>query len=174
MKYTKFFSVIALLFILNFDVAYAQLKEMEPSKYDYTGNVVKPNEYPTRVGNLGEQKFHFSMNQSYSMNFMTGFGGAANINAYTNVMNFGYGERLSGQVALSLLHSPFGSSLGPQGVYGQNNSVNFVVQNAEFTYKLSENAYLQFGFSQMPRNQFGFGQNGFSSWGRDPFTGRWN
>jgi len=174
MKYSKFLGVIALVFVLNLDSAFAQLKGLEPSKYDYTGSVLRPNDHTSRIGNLGEQKFAFSMNHAYSMNFMTGFGGAANVNAYTNIMNFGYGERLSGQVALSLMHSPFGASIGPQGMYGQNNSVNFVVNNAEFTYRLSENASLQFGFSQLPRNQFGFGQRGFSSWERDPFTGRRN
>lgn len=174
MKYSKFLGVIAVLFFFCSQTVYAQLKEMEPSKYDYTGNVVKPNEYPSRIGNLATEKFRFSMDHAYSMNFMTGFGGAANVNAYTNIMNFGYGERFSGQVALSLLHSPFGASLGTAGMYGQNNATNFVINNAEFRYELSENASIQFGFSQLPRNQFGFGQNGFSSWGRDPFTGRRN
>lgn len=174
MNYSKFLWVITLLFIFNCGTALAQLRELEPSKFDYTGQVVKPDEITPRVGNLGAKNFYFSMNHAYSMNFMTGFGGAANVNAYTNIMNFGYGERLSGQVALSLLHSPFGSSFGPQGIYGHNNNVNFVVENAEFTYKLSENASLQFGFSQMPRNQFGFGQRGFSNWGRNPFTDRRN
>jgi len=174
MKYSKFLGVIALVFTLNLGSAIAQLKDLEPSKQSYTGSIVKPEEYASRVGNLGKQKFAFTMNHAYSMNFMTGFGSAANVNAYTNVMNFGYGERLSGQVALSFLHSPFGATLGPQGIYGQNNSVNFVVNNAELTYRLSENASLQFGFSQLPRNQFGFGQRGFSNRGRDPFTGRRN
>lgn len=152
-----FFLIISVSLFLQLFAAqkvHGQFRSMEPNQYTYTGSIVKEDTRISRIGNL-EDGFRFNMSHQYSMNFMSGFGGGmSNVNAYTNLMNFGYGEKFSGQVALSFFHSPLGG-LQNGGYGGLNSMSGFAISNAEFNYRFNENFSVQVGFSQIP-NQFGF------------------
>jgi hypothetical protein len=142
-----------------------QLKSMEPNEFAYTGSIVKEDQRISRLGSL-EQSFRFNMSHQYSMSLMSGLGGGVtNMNAYTNLMNFGYGEKFSGQVALSFFHSPFGGL--QNGALNTGASFSGVaISNAEINYHFNENFSVQMRFSQMP-NQFGMP----SSFNQNPFFG---
>lgn len=130
-------------------VAFGQFRAEQPSAYDYTGAVMRQDVARSAIGDLASG-FRFRMQHNYSMNFMTGFGGAANVNAYSNIMQFGYGEKFDGQVVLSLLHSPFGNTMGNHMMGFQQPQV--LIQDAHFNYRLNENVTFSVGFSQMPMN----------------------
>lgn len=163
----KFFSLFIICFVslqfITTQKVQGQFRSLEPTQYSYTGSIVKEDTRISRIGNLADG-FRFNMSHQYSMNFMSGFGGGmANVNAYTNLMNFGYGEKFSGQIALSFFHNPLGG-LNNNGFGGMNSFNGVAISNAEFNYRFNENFSVQVGFSQVP-NAFG-SQNGFN---QNPF-----
>jgi len=145
-------------------LGFAQFRAEEPSAYDYTGAVVREDVARSAIGDLASG-FRFRMQHNYSVNFISGFGGAANVNAYSNIMQFGYGEKIDGQVVVSLFHSPFGSGLGNNMMGFQQPQVR--IQDARFNYHFNENVSFTVGFSQMPiNNQWNQGWGMMNPWQR--------
>lgn len=98
---------------------------------------------------------NMSMSHSYSMSFGSVNGSFQNVNAYTNTVSMQFSENLTGQVALSFLHSPFGSSApGMQQGFQQGLQSGIgnriIVDHARLDYKLGENTSIRFEFSQRP------------------------
>lgn len=153
--YITFFSLLLLLCGLASEL-YGQLRVEQPTAYHYTGAVLRKDQQRTPIGlNNG---FSFAMSHQYSVNFMSNGTQAANVNAYSNIMQFGYGDRIDGHVVLSLLHSPFGSNFQSfGGPMGANNQTRFMISDAQFNYRINQNMSVQFNFSQMPNNA-AFGQ----------------
>lgn len=129
----------------------AQLRENVPTASDYTGDILRDrDEYNSRLGlsNLVEQ---FNMSHSYSMSFSSIGGNYQNLNAYTNTMYFKFNNKLDARVDLSLLHSPFGSSM-PYNNLSSNGALGaqLVVGNAELRYQINDNTTVYFQFQQGP------------------------
>lgn len=154
-----------LLFAIATVDSYAQFREQQNNN-DYSGPVIKEN----RESNIGNwtNLFNMKMSHSYSMNFMSVGGQYQNINAYTNSMDFFFTDRLTGELDISLLHSPFGNSYMN---VGENNSLGaeIIIRNAELNYQIGERSSITLQFQQHPY-PFGFG---YSRWGspfhRGPF-----
>jgi len=154
--------VFAIIFC-SFSISQAQLKDGQTKATDYSGPIVKQND-PSDGANLGNF-FNVKMNHSYSVNFGTFGGQVQNFNAYTNTMQFFFSEKLTGRVDLSLIHSPF-SNNNLNG-FNADQEVQFILQNAELNYKLSENSSLQLRVNQYPQ---GYGYSpGFGSYRNTPF-----
>ncbi len=102
------------------------------------------------------RNMNMSMSHSYSMSFGSVNGSFQNLNAYTNTVSMQFSEKLSGQVALSFLHSPFGTSAPgmqqgfQQGMHSSGIGNRIIVDHARLDYKLGENTSIRFEFSQRP------------------------
>jgi hypothetical protein len=152
-------SVSLLFLMMSANLAAAQLINEIPRSGDWTGSIVKTDLNQKRLlGNVA-----FNMNHAYEVSF-TSFGGQAyNQNMYTNTMLFGFNDRLTGRLDLSMAHSPFGNGLMTQG-----NDMRFMVRNAELNYRLGQNSNVSVSFSQMPygyygspSDRYGFGNHSF-------------
>lgn len=147
--------------------AEAQLREDLSSPYDYTGPVVN-TKAPTVQNGLDRFFNSFDMSHSYEMSFSSFGGSYQNMNAYTNTMTFAFTPNLRGRVDVSFLHSPFGGSMAA----GQNNFQNqVVIRNAELNYRISDKAFIQIQYQQMPRG-FGYNPYGYNRFGR--YSSRYN
>ncbi|MEX1011888.1 MAG: hypothetical protein WDZ29_07480 [Balneolaceae bacterium] len=144
---------IILIFLFGITLAAeAQFREDLSRTTDFTGAVLKA-EHPAH-SNLGLSNLmdalNMSMSHSYSMTF-SGMGGQfQNLNAYTNHMRFDLSEKLTGNVDLSLLHSPFGNSYMNMGMGGNSPAARVIVDRAELNYQISPNASFSIQFSQRP------------------------
>lgn len=149
-----------LIFAITSAVSYAQFREYQNDS-DYSGPVIKENR-KSEVGNWSNL-FNMKMSHSYSMTFMSAGGQYQNINAYTNSMDFFFTERLTGELDISLLHSPFG---GNSFMNAGDNALgaNIVIRNAELNYQIGERSNISIQFQQHP---YGYGY-GYSRWG-SPF-----
>lgn len=116
-----------------------------------------------------------SMSHSYSMNFGMVGGQYQNVNAYTNHTRFDFSDRLTANLDLAVLHSPFGGSryLNP---LGESRDVRLLVQNASLSYRFSEKGRIDICFSQNPYASGAMGGasgpcSGSSMWGayRGPY-----
>lgn len=149
------------IFFLTVTSAHAQYRDKVNSG-DFSGPLVGQQNYePGNWSNL----FNMRMAHSYSMVFSSAGGKVSNINAYTNTMNFYFTDNLTGQVDISLLHSPFGNSYLNSG----NNSAGaeIIIRNAELNYQFNENSSITLQFRQQPVSYFGrspFDRFGFESY----------
>ena len=168
-----FLSVAALIFahLTIADTANAQLRDQVPGVQIYesvVGHTDNGSMFADWLRNM-----NMTMSHSYSMSFGSVNGRFQNLNAYTNTLQMRFSENLSGQVALSFLHSPFGApALGMQPGFqsgmqsGTGNRI--IVDHARLDYKLGENTSIRFEFSQRPYYG-GFG--GYGGYGSaSPFS----
>lgn len=157
-----FFLLLSLAFST---VSQAQFREDKPKRSDYSGPIVKQDD-PSAGANLGNL-FNMQMTHSYSVNMGSMGGQMYNMNAYTNTMRFFFNEDLTGEVNLSLLHSPF----GPANPYGfdEQNQLD-VMLNAQLDYQVSERLNLQLEVNRYPS---GYGPySGFGGYRASPFQPR--
>lgn len=147
MKNLTRFPLLLLLFITVFaSAASAQLRDNVRSSTDLTGPLV---EQRSMEPGSWENLFNMQMSHSYDMMFSSFGGQFQNMNAYTNTMRFAFTDRLTGRVDLSLLHSPFGSSMlggNSQGGIG----AEFLIRNAELNYQISDRSSIHLRFQQVP------------------------
>lgn len=143
-----------MLVIFAASISQAQFRKHEMKRSDYSGNIIK-QEDPSEGANLGNL-FNMQMSHSYSVSFGSMGGQVMNMNAYTNTMQFFFSEDLTGQVNVSLLHSPFGQS----SVYNfQNQDPLNVALNAQLDYQINDRMHISF---EVTRNPDGYGYyNGF-------------
>lgn len=138
-------TLILALIIFSASVSQAQFKKNEMKRSDYTGNIIK-KEDPSAGANLGNL-FNMEMNHSYSVSFGSMGGQVMNMNAYTNSMSFFFNEDLTGQVNVSLLHSPFGQS----NFYDfQNQDALNVALNAQLDYQINDRMHIRFEVTKLP------------------------
>ena len=135
-------------------VALGQIRDHQTKRSDYSGQIIKTTEEPSEGANLGNL-FNMKMSHSYSVNLGTGLGGQMyNMNAYTNTMQFFFNEKLTGEVNISLLHSPFGQS----SAYGISNEQQMnVALNAEIDYQINDKMNLHFEVNRYPSG-YGLGR----------------
>ncbi|MGD8428206.1 MAG: hypothetical protein PVH63_11270 [Balneolaceae bacterium] len=160
---------LCLILILGFSsITSAQLREDQSSSYDLMGPVVKKNQRDRSEGaNLGNL-FNMTMDHSYSMMFSSFGGQFQNLNVYTNTMHFFFSENLTGRVDLSVLHSPFGNSFLSSGGNSHGMDTQFIIQNAELNYKISDKSNISIHFQQLP--SYSYGLNPWSTgYYRTPF-----
>ncbi len=149
------------LFVVTSITAYGQFRD-QLNKADYSGPVVQEQQR-YEAGNWSNL-FNMKMSHSYSMTFTSVGGQYRNVNAYTNSMDFFFTDRLTGELDISLMHSPFGQGLG-----NTNNQfgADIVIRNAELNYQISENSHISIQFQQYPYSPYsGFGGNPFSRYNR--------
>ncbi len=168
MKKTAF-SITVGLFILFFagfsSVSYGQLRDQLNKSSDLMGPIIKQGD-PSKGANLSNL-FNMEMDHSYSMMFSSFGGQFQNLNAYTNTMRFFFSEDLTGQVDLSVLHSPFGNNLMPNS-NSNNMDTKFMISNAELNYQINDRSNIRIQFQQVPG---GYGMNPWSSgMHRGPFA----
>lgn len=142
----RFPLLLLLLSTVLASAASAQMRDDARSNADLTGPVVQQhNIEPGSWENL----FNMHMSHSYEMMFSSFGGEFQNVNAYTNTMRFAFTDRFTGRVDLSLLHSPFGSSMlggSSQGGLG----AEFLIRNAELNYQISDRSSIHLRFQQVP------------------------
>ena len=149
--------ILALAFVImviSQTTLQAQIRDHLPSQSVYQSVVSH-----TQSGSLFAdwlRNMNMTMSHSYSMSFGSVNGSFQNVNAYTNTLNMQFSESLQGQVAISFLHSPFGSSPfgSPAGTnsFSRQNGLGgkVIIDHARLDYKLSENTSIRFEFSQRP------------------------
>lgn len=172
MKKVPFLSVaslcLALLLGLS-SMSYAQLRQDQGKPTDLMGPVVKKHQQQDRSqgANLGNL-FNMTMDQSYSMMFSSFGGQVQNLNVYTNTMHFFFSPKLTGRVDLSVLHSPFGNSFLSNG---KSNGLDaqFMIQNAELDYQISDKSSISIQFQQLP--SYGYGMYGTGPWSNGYYRG---
>ena len=130
---------------------YSQFKDQETKRSEYSGPIIKKND-PSDGANLGNL-FNMQMSHSYSMTFGSVGGQMTNVNAYTNSMEFYFREDLTGQVNVSLLHSPFGQSNAFS--YREDQQID-VMLNAQLDYQINDRMNLHFEVTRAPGG-YGFG-----------------
>lgn len=149
-------SLVCVFTLLLSAVSYGQFKDQETKRSEYSGPIIKKDD-PSDGANLGNL-FNMKMTHSYSVNFGTFGGQMMNMNAYTNSMQFFFNEDLTGQVNVSLLHSPFGQP----NAYDFNKQNSFdVALNAQIDYQINDNMNLHFEVNKYP-DSYGYG----SAYGR--------
>ncbi len=150
-------------------VAEAQLRGDLPRSGDFTGAVISTDRSASS-SSLSQwlESLNVTMGHSYSMNFGSVGGQFQNINAYTNHMMFDFSESLTGQLDISVLHSPFGNSMMNMG----NNDLGarVIIDRAQLDYQISPNTSLSLRFSQRPYySPYGMGLNPFPFGNRQQF-----
>lgn len=158
------------------ETAQGQLRSDVPSPFLTTGTIVMDNAPRSQVGNWSNM-LNMTMSHSYSVSFGSFGGHLQNLNAYTNHTRFQFSDRLSGQMDISLLHSPFGGSMLMAGQSQNALGARVVVQNASLTYKFSDRSTLSVHFSQNPIYGYGsygvggFGPGAYGAFARPGFGG---
>ncbi len=160
----KTFLSILLFSLITSVTAFGQLRQDLSTPFDYSGPIVNRSA-PTVQNGLNNFFNSIEMSHSYSMNFSSFRGNSQNVNAYTNTLTFNISPRMNGRMDVSFLHSPFGGNLAQ----GQNSFQNqVVIENAELNYKISDKAFIQIQYRQLPAgfNGYGYDPFGYSRFGR--------
>ncbi len=162
-KVLPVFLLVIIFSVFSVTVLQAQIKENQPKRSDYSGSIIK-QQNPSAGANLGNL-YNMKMSHSYSVNFGTAGGQVMNMNAYTNTMQFFFTEDLTGEVNLSLLHSPFGQP----NLYGLNENQRSmdVALNAQIDYQINDQMRLSFEVNRQPGN-YGFNP-GYGGYRNTPF-----
>lgn len=142
-------------------VAEAQFRKDIDRADAFTGAVIKTDPPAAADGWMGA--LNMRMSHSYSMSFGSFGGQYQNLNAYTNHMFFDLSDRMTGQLDVSLLHSPFGSSYMTNNSNGMGTRV--LIDNARLDYQLSSNSRISLQFSQRPYYSSPYGRYG------NPYSG---
>lgn len=143
------FGLALTLTIVTTNLGYSQFKNIESNPHN-KGNIVNQDK-----GNNGSffNNWDMQMSHSYSMTFSTFGGETQNINMYTNSMDFYFSDKLTGDLDISFMHSPFGSNL-MQPDQGSAFNGKVFINNAQINYQLGKNAQISVQFSQNP---YGYG-----------------
>lgn len=167
MKRLFYASIIAFSTLLIGINAQAQFRQQEPNDYQYTGNILKPNS-TTNTSALFKvfNSSNFKMHESYEMTFSSFGGHYYNQNILTSSMLFRLTPRLTGQLDLSMAHSPFGQGF----ITNNKDQVRFFVRNADLNYRIGKNSAISLHFSQIPYSSY-FSPYGYSplGYGYNPF-----
>lgn len=148
----KYWVILVLLTFGIVSLAEAQLREEVTRSNDFTGAVIQTDQPGfNALGNLMES-INMEMGHSYSMNFGSVGGRFQNLNAYTNHMTFDLSDNLTGNVDVSILHSPFGNSYMNMS---NDLGARVVIDRAQLDYQISPNTSLSIQFSQRPYGGMG-------------------
>jgi len=150
--------LILILCLAASEVGYTQFRTDVTTPYTRTGKIVKEN---TQGGTNLFGNWSMQMSHSYSMSFSNFGGNTQNINMYTNSMDFYFSDKLTGDLDISFMHSPFGSNLSPlEGSSGFNGKI--FVNNASLNYEINDKTSISIHFQQVPYNRaFGFNRFGY-------------
>ena len=158
---SKISGLLIVLFLFSSSISFGQFRDHETKNSDYTGKVIKQD--PSDGANFSNL-FNMQMSHSYSMTFSSFGGQYQSLNAYTNTMNFFFSDKLTGELAFSLLHSPFGNSFSNN----QNGlGTEFILRNAELNYQLSDKSNISIQFRQVP--SYGLGSGYYSPFYRNSY-----
>jgi len=145
-------ALLAILMLGTVSIADAQLREDLARPGEYTGAIIKTDNSGSQTLNSLMESINMEMGHSYSMNFSSFGGRMQNLNAYTNHMSFGFSDKLTGNLDISLLHSPFGNSYMQAG---NDLGARVIIDRAQLDYQISPNTSLSIQFSQRPYSYFG-------------------
>lgn len=151
------FLIALLLMLAAVAPAEAQLREDLRRSGDWTGPVFRTSGQGDNALSRWLSSVDMDMGHSYSMSFGSVGGQYQNLNAYTNHMQFRFNEKLTGNVDVSLLHSPFGGNMAATGMGTSPLGGQVVIDRAQLDYQLSPNTHLSIQFSQRPWSSYGYG-----------------
>lgn len=141
--------------------SYAQKKANETKMSAYSGPIIKKKD-PSEGANLSNL-FNMKMHQSISASVGSFGGTMMNTFAITNSMRFFFTPKLTGQLNVSLLTSPF-SQLN---FYGFQNSHKLqVALDARLKYQINKNLDVQLNIRRSPRRYGLYGIYPGSFYGR--------
>lgn len=155
------FITLFLALAISVDPAEAQLREDLRRSGDWTGPVFRTDVQGENALSRWLTNIDMEMGHSYSMSFGSVGGQYQNLNAYTNHMQFRFNEKLTGNVDVSLLHSPFGGNMAARGMGASPLGGQVVIDRAQLDYQLSPNTHLSVQFSQRPWSSYGYGSGAF-------------
>ena len=105
-------------------------------------------------------KGNFKLSHSYEVsagNF--GYGQSGVLGQWTTNLNMRFSDKLDGDIAVGLIHTPFGGAK-----LGLNNGQNakFFIENVQLNYRPKENTSLHLSFRQLPYQMpYGYYGNGY-------------
>lgn len=105
----------------------------------------------------------FSMQHSFSMNYMNVGGQNLSINSYTNTMRYAFTDGLSARADVSMMYSPTGVSFGRN----QSQLSNVFLNRAQIDYSPWDNVHFQI---QYRNNPFGYYNDYYSNPFRSSFS----
>jgi len=154
--FMKTYTLTLLLLLFGMiSLAEAQLREDLSRSGSLTGAIYQSNSSATTSAlSSFFNNMNMEMGHSYSMTMGSVGGEFRNVNAYTNHMAFDFSENLTGNLDISLLHSPFGGSAMGMGMGGQGLGQQVVIDRAQIDYKISPNTHLSIQFSQRPYSSY--------------------
>lgn len=152
-----FLFILLLLLAATAVPAEAQMREDLRRSGDWTGPVFSTTDRSDNALTRWLSGVDMEMGHSYNMSFGSVGGQYQNVNAYTNQMQFRFNEKLTGNVDVSLLHSPFGGNLAAAGMGASPLGGQVVIDRAQLDYQLSPNTHLSVQFSQRPWSSYGYG-----------------
>jgi len=139
---------IIVLFVVGVSVSYAQKRKDETKISSYSGPIIKKKD-PSQGADLGNL-FNVKMHQSFSASVSTFGGNVMNTEAFTNSMQFFFSKKLTGQVDVSLLTSPF-TQIGNNNFYGFKDNRNLqVALDAQLNYKINKNMDIHLEINRTP------------------------
>ena len=144
------FGLALTLTVVTTNVGQGQFKNVESNPYN-KGNIV--NQDKNNGGGFASD-WDMQMSHSYAMTFSSFGGGMQNINMYTNSMDFYFSDKLTGDLDISFMHSPFGSNMLEPDQGSPFNGQVFI-NNAQLNYQLGKNAHISVQFSQNPYGHYG-------------------
>lgn len=140
--------LIIIMLCVSADIGHTQFRDNVTTPYTTTGKIVKENTQ-SKTNLFGN--WSMQMSHSYSMSFSSFGGNMQNINMYTNSMDFYFSEKLTADVDISFMHSPFSSNLSPlEGSSAFNGKV--FINNASLNYEINDKTSITVQFRQMPYN----------------------
>jgi hypothetical protein len=170
----KLLSVGVAVFTLSVfcvSVSSAQKVDELTKQAAFSGPIIKKKD-PSEGANLGNL-FNMKMSQSFSANIGTMGGHVMNTDIFTNSMHFFFTPKLTGQLDVSLLTSPFGMNTN-YGFNKANNGFNNKLQvalDAQLNYQLTDHMDLHLRVTKMP-DGYGYypGYYGYGRYGTAPFA----
>jgi len=153
--------ILALSFAINIAVSSVSSAQFRnPDLAPYTSGKIVDEDYnkPGKLSNL----WNVQMSHSYSMTFSAFGGETLNMNMYTNSLDFFFSERLTGDLDISFIHSPFGSSMINGADQSPFNGKIFI-NNAQLDYAIGKNAKISVQFQQHPYSSYGMNRYGINN-----------
>lgn len=154
--------IVAILIGLVPVGAQGQLKEQDPKNVDISKRLTTPAQPQGLLGMFGLTPDRFSMQQSYSMSFMTFGGHSFSQGMYLNTMQLQLSDPLLVYAQWGLLNQPLGftgtQALSPNRMF---------LSGAGVSYRPFNNMSIQFEYSSLPYGYYTY-PAGLSRWRSTP------
>ncbi len=156
--------IVALLVASVPVVAWGQLKSQDPKKVDFAKILTAPVRPQGLFGLLGLNPNRFSMQQSYSLSFMTAGGQSYSQGVYLNTIQYQLSDPLSVYVQWGMFNQPLGA-MGAQPL----TSNRLFLSTAGISFKPNRNMSIEVQYNSLPYTGYYYGAyRGLSGWRSNP------